>query len=503
MAGERKSRTPHWGEAKNHSQVERAFMDNYSRINSRKDKTDDEIFEERMQEIESVGGKLEDDIPIADTPIERGDNQKSPLVVPPSSDEVKQETPDATSTPQANEEENPNVVSPTNADGVTPTETPEVVTPTETPEVVTPTETPEVEKDDEKKNSEVLKNVKEVRYEWGGVPEQAYSESRALQLMEKMPFVDALKAAGIEKPDPKVLENAKRRQKYRANAATLAETLRVLSDIGSASAGGNVYARDNKDVEKANAEYEKEESKYDNKTNEYQKLLLQGLLNDRNSRLQLLADIDKLGKHTITEATPTEDKKPIVQKPPKAEKDPNAGNRYITVRVPNQDGSIQTKKIHIRGGDAGWQSYLTNASRTILESPAMIKSLAEKYSMTEEDVRDILLNGIIVSGENGERTRNATQQRTQFIVDMALANQEMADLLDAGIVLPPQVSRPQDASVDPNRFLVGAVRQAAEGSQPAQAKAEKPARVEAEKPAQAEAEKAKQPKSKTKGEIGV
>lgn len=477
MAGEHKSRTPHWGEAKNHSQVERAFMDNYSRINSRKDKTDDEIFEERMQEIESVGGKLEDDTPIADTPIERGDNQKSPLVVPPSSDEVKKETPDVTPTPQANEEENPNVVSPTNADGVT------------------PSETPKVGKDDEKKNSEVLKNVKEVRYEWGGVPEQAYSESRALQLMEKMPFVDALKAAGIEKPDPKVLEDAKRRQKYRANAATLAETLRVLSDIGSASAGGNVYARDNKDVEKANAEYEKEESKYDNKTNEYQKLLLQGLLNDRNARLQLLADIDKLGKHTITEATPTEDKKPIVQKPPKAEKDPNAGNRYITVRVSNQDGSTETKKIHIRGGDAGWQSYLTNASRTILESPEMIKSLAEKYSMTEEDVRNILLNGIIVYGEDGERTRNATQQRTQFIMDMALANQEMADLLDAGIVLPPRVSRPQDASVDPNRFLVGAVRQAAEAAKPAQA--------EVAKPAQAEAEKAKQPKSKTKGKMGV
>ena len=129
--------------------------------------------------------------------------------------------------------------------------------------------------------------------EYKPVDRKVYDENKALQYMESMPFVDALKLAGIEKPDPKVLEDAKRRQKYRANAATLAETLRVLSDIGSGFAGGNVYQRDNKDVEKANTDYDKEETAYNTKLNSYQQQLLQGILNDRATKLNLLNDIEK------------------------------------------------------------------------------------------------------------------------------------------------------------------------------------------------------------------
>jgi hypothetical protein len=140
--------------------------------------------------------------------------------------------------------------------------------------------------------------------DWRGVPQEVYNESKALEYMKDNPFVDALKKAGIEKPDPKALEDAQRRQKYRANAATLAETLRVISDIGSVSAGGNAYLRDNKDVEKANEEYDKEESAYQNKLNEYQKLLLNGILNDRDMYLNALHNIENIyGGEQITESS--------------------------------------------------------------------------------------------------------------------------------------------------------------------------------------------------------
>lgn len=272
--------------------------------------------------------------------------------------------------------------------------------------------------------------------EYKPVEQRVYDESKALQYMESMPFVDALKLAGIEKPDPKVLEDAKRRQKYRANAATLAETLRVLSDIGSGFAGGNVYARDNKDVEKANADYDKEETAYNTKLNSYQQQLLQGILNDRATKLNLLNDIEKtFGRQNKTES---ENKQTNTTKSSQKTTSNSKQNTSQTivgdnktsgkkkgnswdVMVPiNENGKIRYKSIPIKNGENGWKSYLQNSADIILRNDNYLSQLASMFTDGDvEDVKDILL-----SSESEDQ-----QKRINMIISMASQDRALLDVL--------------------------------------------------------------------------
>lgn len=286
--------------------------------------------------------------------------------------------------------------------------------------------------------------------EYKPVDQQAYDENKALQYMESMPFVDALKLAGIEKPDPKVLEDAKRRQKYRANAATLAETLRVLSDIGSGFAGGNVYARDNKDVEKANAEYDKDETAYNTKLNSYQQQLLQGILNDRATKLNLLNDIEKtFGRQTKTESenkqtnktessqntitTSSQNSSQSISGDNRVTKDANGnyvlggGSGSKDHRVPYTNGK-NTTSITIKGGDDGYESFITGGANLINKDSALVKKLADKYGKSEGEVKAILANTKVTSeGIDSSKQLEYAKLREQMVLDMIDASKSMRD----------------------------------------------------------------------------
>ena len=294
--------------------------------------------------------------------------------------------------------------------------------------------------------------------EYKPVDQQVYDENKALQYMESMPFVDALKLAGIEKPDPKVLEDAKRRQKYRANAATLAETLRVLSDIGSGFAGGNVYQRDNKDVEKANADYDKEETAYTTKLNSYQQQLLQGILNDRATKLNLLNDIEKtFGRQTKTESENKQSNKTessqnttsnssqnttqTITGDNRVTKDANGNYVYnygksgsgksnysIALTAKDANGVTRASNVEIKGGKEGWESYINKASNLILKDPDLVAKVAQEFGVDVDDVKTILRNANI----DGD---NMSAERVQYVLSCAQANQAMIDLLDANIEL--------------------------------------------------------------------
>lgn len=294
--------------------------------------------------------------------------------------------------------------------------------------------------------------------EYKPVEQRVYDENKALEYMKSMPFVDAMKLAGIEKPDPKVLEDAKRRQKYRANAATLAETLRVLSDIGSGFAGGNVYQRDNKDVEKANADYDKEETAYNTKLNSYQQQLLQGILNDRATKLNLLNDIEKtFGRQTKTESENKQTSKTessqnttsnssqntsqTIAGDNRVTKDANGNYVYnysksgngksnysIALTTKDANGVTRASNVEIKGGKEGWESYINKASNLILSNPDLVAKVAQEFGVPETSVKMILRNA-----KQGSNDMSA--ERIQYVLSCAQDNQAMIDLLDANIEL--------------------------------------------------------------------
>jgi hypothetical protein len=210
----------------------------------------------------------------------------------------------------------------------------------------------------------------------------------------------------------------------------------VLSDIGSGFAGGNVYQRDNKDVEKANADYDKEETAYNTKLNSYQQQLLQGILNDRATKLNLLNDIEKtFGRQTKTESenkqtnttessqkTTTNSKQnssQIISGDNKTSGE-KKGNSWDVMVPINENGKIRYKSIPIKNGENGWKSYLQNSADIILKNDNYVSQLASMF--TDGDVEEV--KNILLSSESEDQ-----QKRINMIISMASQDRALLDVL--------------------------------------------------------------------------
>jgi hypothetical protein len=185
---------------------------------------------------------------------------------------------------------------------------------------------------------------------------------------------------------------------------------------------------------------------------------LQGILNDRATKLNLLNDIEKtFGRQTKTESENKQTNKTESSQNTETKSSQNSSqtisgdnrvtkdadgnyvynygksgsgksNYIIALTTKDANGVTRASNVEIKGGKEGWESYINKASNLILSNPDLVAKVAQEFSVPETSVKMILRNA-----KQGSNDMSA--ERVQYVLSCAQANQAMIDLLDANIEL--------------------------------------------------------------------
>jgi hypothetical protein len=234
------------------------------------------------------------------------------------------------------------------------------------------------------------------------VPSDVFDKDQILNSILTNGYASTFKKNTPE-PDAKTLENIEKSRKIKENSAVLAETLRVLSDIGSASAGGNVYQRNNKDVETINTKAEADKDKYQAKLDDYNTKLLNAILQDKGLMLDRYKSLlDTYGSSkVVNKIEPEIEEAPVIT--------PNNNRKFVYRDYNPTTNKYDTKYYEIEGGENGYDNFKREAIVTIINNDTITKYLAQLF---QEEV-DVIKN--ILKGKNVDSNGNNIQYDPNII----------------------------------------------------------------------------------------
>lgn len=251
------------------------------------------------------------------------------------------------------------------------------------------------------------------------------------------------------KPDPADVERTERAARRRKQAAVLAESLRLISDMGTGFAGGNVYDRGGavtRDVQAAEGEAQRAREKYDAELERFNAALLGARQGDMARRDAL--DRMALQYGTRTESTSTGKSKSSSSTHGSTESRGSGwqeqqargtvsgrgrgggggkGGRYRTIYRPTllPDGKIGRTAIEVP--EDRWEDVLMANATTILKNPELRKRAVERAKALGFDIADDKLPDILMEGKvEGEDYKNL---RETLLSDIDYNNREMMDIL--------------------------------------------------------------------------
>ena len=225
-----------------------------------------------------------------------------------------------------------------------------------------------------------------------------------------------------EKPSPDALNNAAELARKKNKIATISESIRVLFDMASAGAGGNVYNRDQiqQNIQENKAELAKEEAKYQAALDKFNEGLLGAKGTDLATKRSLMNDAIKAGYSTKSDGTSKQfnvgASNTSTQQTTKGINEQAVTDlEWAKQRDLAMAGAAKDeKKVQVIGtvvnpqtgqtneqviGDyteSEWDAVKSRVSYILADDKATIKAAAQKYKVSEDAIRKSLI------GEYGE-----------------------------------------------------------------------------------------------------
>lgn len=269
------------------------------------------------------------------------------------------------------------------------------------------------------------------------------------------------------KPDPADAERAERAARAKKQAAVLAESLRLISDMGAGFAGGNVYDRRgaaSKSVAAAKDDADRAQERYRKELERFNA----GLLSARQADIARRDALDRLALQYGTRTESTSEGKgsssSSSQGNSKSEgtgwqqqqaragsygrsNGRGAGTKYRTIYRPRlADGGKMIGRTAIDISEDRWEDLLRANADVILKNPALRKRAVERaanlgVTIEETDLPDILLEGKLPSA--GGSGQDMGGLREALLTDIDYNNREMMDILsaytDSTALMPPEI----------------------------------------------------------------